>query len=74
MLMHTLDEAAKIARLVRRSLDREIARGTGPTIVHISPRRRGILDDDLKAWLMSRRRPAPGMEKASEEIAEPEAK
>ena len=54
------EEAAKRAGLVRRSLERLIARGEGPAIVHISDRRRGILESDLEKWLLSRRRPAPG--------------
>ena len=54
------NEAARRAGLVRRSLERLIARGEGPAIVHISERRRGILEQDLDRWLLARRRPAPG--------------
>jgi predicted DNA-binding transcriptional regulator AlpA len=56
----SLDESAKRANIVRRSLERLIANGEGPAVVHISKRRRGILETDLEQWLLSRRRPAPG--------------
>jgi predicted DNA-binding transcriptional regulator AlpA len=60
--MHVLsyDEAARRAGIVRRSLERLIAEGEGPAVIHISQRRRGILEADLEAWLLSRRRAAPG--------------
>jgi excisionase family DNA binding protein len=60
--MHVLsyDEAARRTGIVRRSLERLIAGGEGPAVVHISRRRRGILETDLEAWLLSRRRAAPG--------------
>ena len=54
------DEAAGRAGIVRRTLERAISEGTGPAVVHISERRRGILESDFEAWLLSRRRPAPG--------------
>lgn len=45
--MHVLfyDEAARRAGIVRRSLERLIAEGEGPAVIHISQRRRyeGIL-------------------------------
>jgi predicted DNA-binding transcriptional regulator AlpA len=68
--MHIISyqEAAERAGIVRRSLERLISRGEGPAVVHISQRRRGILDCDLDKWLLSRRRPAPG------EAAEPSPK
>ena len=53
-------EAAARARVVRRTLERLISVGEGPAIVEVSTRRRGILDCDLDAWLLKRRRPAPG--------------
>jgi predicted DNA-binding transcriptional regulator AlpA len=53
-------QAADRANLSRRQLEREISLGRGPAIINISPRRRGILESDLEAWLLSRRRPAPG--------------
>ncbi len=56
----TYNEAAKRAGIVRRSLERLIARGEGPAVVHVTSRRRGILDVDLERWLLSRRRAEPG--------------
>jgi predicted DNA-binding transcriptional regulator AlpA len=53
-------EAAKRAGIARRSLERLIANGEGPSVVHISTRRRGILEADYEKWLLSRRRAAPG--------------
>jgi hypothetical protein len=53
-------QAADRACLSKRQLEREISLGRGPSIVDLSPRRRGILESDLEAWLLSRRRPAPG--------------
>ena len=52
-------EAAKRAGIARRSLERLVAKGEGPSIVHVSARRRGILEADLENWLLSRRHPAP---------------
>jgi hypothetical protein len=54
------DEAAGRAGFVRRSLERPIARGEGPAVVHVSERRRGILEHDLEAWLLARRHAPPG--------------
>ena len=54
------DEAAGRAGFVRRTLERLISVGEGPAVIELSTRRRGILEDDLTTWLMSRRRPAPG--------------
>jgi predicted DNA-binding transcriptional regulator AlpA len=54
------DEAAGRAGFVRRTLERLIAVGDGPAVIELSARRRGILESDLEAWLLGRRRPAPG--------------
>jgi hypothetical protein len=54
------EEAAGRMGVVRRSLERLIARGEGPSVIHLSPRRRGILESDFEKWLISRRRAAPG--------------
>lgn len=53
-------EAAERAGIVRRTLERMISLGEGPATVEVSKRRRGVLDVDLDAWLLTRRRPAPG--------------
>ncbi len=60
----TYKEAAARASIVRRTLERLIETGQGPATIELSARRRGILDSDLEAWLLGRRRPAPG-EKAA---------
>ncbi len=56
----TYNEAAQRAGVTRRTIERLIAVGEGPAVVHLTGRRRGILEDDLKSWLLARRRPAPG--------------
>jgi predicted DNA-binding transcriptional regulator AlpA len=60
MKVLTYNQAAERAGCVRRTLERLISLGEGPAIVEISKRRRGILDSDLDAWILKRRRPAPG--------------
>jgi predicted DNA-binding transcriptional regulator AlpA len=60
MQILSLDQAAYRAGIVRRTLERMLAEGTGPAKVQISKRRVGILESDLEHWLNSRRRPAPG--------------
>lgn len=42
-----------------RNLQRQIARGEGPPVIQLSPRRVGIDEDDDAAWLASRRKPRP---------------
>jgi hypothetical protein len=69
MQVLTFDEAAKRASLTRRSMERHFAQGTGPAIVELGKRRRGILDCDLEKWLMSRRVPPPGETPSREEGA-----
>ncbi|MBF0562650.1 MAG: AlpA family phage regulatory protein [Alphaproteobacteria bacterium] len=58
--VYSLDEVAAETGLVRRTIDRLLAAGEGPSIIQLSARRIGVLDTDLTAWLQSRRRPAPG--------------
>jgi hypothetical protein len=61
MQVITYQEAAeRAAGIVRRSLERLIAKGEGPAVVHVSIRRRGILEHDLEAWLLARRHAPPG--------------
>lgn len=60
MQVLSFNEAAARAGIVRRTLERLISLGEGPATVELSARRRGILDRDLDAWLLKRRRPAPG--------------
>lgn len=54
------EEAAGRMGVVRRSLERLIARGEGPSVIRLRPRRRGILESDVERWLLSRRRAVPG--------------
>ena len=42
-----------------RNLQRMIARGEGPPVIQLSPRRVGIDEADDDAWLASRRKPRP---------------
>jgi predicted DNA-binding transcriptional regulator AlpA len=56
----TYAECCQRAAIVRRTFERLLACGEGPTVLHLSPRRRGVLESDLEAWLRSRRRVAPG--------------
>ena len=58
MQVLSLDQAAFKAGIVRRTLERMLAEGTGPAKVQVSKRRVGILEADLERWLNSRRRPA----------------
>jgi hypothetical protein len=60
MQVLSYNEAAAQAGIVRRTLERLISVGAGPATIELSKRRRGVLDRDLEAWLLSRRRPAPG--------------
>ncbi len=60
MRVLSLNEAAEIAGVVRRTLERLISVGEGPATAQISPRRVGVIDDDMSRWIVSRRKPAPG--------------
>jgi predicted DNA-binding transcriptional regulator AlpA len=61
----SLDQAAMRAGIVRRTLERQLAVGEGPTTIQLSKRRVGIAETDLEAWLNSHRRPAPGTVKSA---------
>jgi predicted DNA-binding transcriptional regulator AlpA len=61
MRVISLNEAASRAGFCRRSLDRLIAKGEGPSLIQISDRRKGVFESDLEAWLLSRRKPSPSM-------------
>ena len=54
------NECAQQSGIVRRTFERPIASGEGPPIVEISLRRRGVIEADFEAWLLKRRRSAPG--------------
>jgi hypothetical protein len=68
MRVITLQEAADRASFTLRTLQREFALGRGPATIVLSTRRRGILESDFEAWLLSRRRAAPG-ESAAAKVA-----
>jgi hypothetical protein len=57
MQVLSYNEAARRV-VVRRTLERLISVGEGPSVIEISSRRRGILERDLEDWLLKRRRPA----------------
>jgi predicted DNA-binding transcriptional regulator AlpA len=64
MQILSFPEAASRSGLVRRTLERLVARGDGPTVVQLTGRRVGILEADLEAWINSRRRLPPIAEEA----------
>lgn len=49
----TYAEYCQRAGIVRRTFERLLACGEGPTVLHLSPRRRGVLEADFEAWLRS---------------------
>ena len=55
MKINTLDEIAERGRISRKTLDRDIKRGRGPTTVRLSERRVGVTEDDFAEWIRSRR-------------------
>jgi predicted DNA-binding transcriptional regulator AlpA len=59
MKINTLDEIAERGRISRKTLDREFARGKGPALVRLSPRRVGVTEDDFQEWIRSRRQIQP---------------
>jgi excisionase family DNA binding protein len=54
----SLTEVANRLGICRRTVNRMIEAGTGPTIVHVSERRRFVTEDDYQEFCMSLRRPA----------------
>ena len=50
----TFTEVAKSVGVSLSTLRREIARGTGPEVVSLSPRRKGVRDDHYRRWLDTR--------------------
>jgi hypothetical protein len=59
-VVETLKEVADAGSQSLRNLQRIIARGQGPPIVHLSPRRRGVIRRDRKNYYRSLRRFPPG--------------
>lgn len=64
MRVLTLFEVAERLGCSRRTVERAIERGEGPTLTQISDRRIGVAEPDYLAWIESRRRPAPGSQAA----------
>jgi predicted DNA-binding transcriptional regulator AlpA len=50
----TLAEVAEAAGISLSTLRREIARGTGPEVVSLSPRRKGVRSESYRRWLDGR--------------------
>jgi hypothetical protein len=65
LTVYSYNQAAAITGLARRTLERLIALGEGPAVIELSPRRRGILENDLIGWLHERRRVAPARREPS---------
>ena len=61
----SLTEIAALEGCSRRTVERAISLGIGPSLVQISKRRVGVREDDYEAWVNRRRRPAPGDTKAA---------
>jgi len=69
----TYAECCQRAAIVRRTFERLLACGEGPTVLHLSPRRRGVLESDFEAWLRSRRRAPPGEAALSKTERDPQS-
>jgi predicted DNA-binding transcriptional regulator AlpA len=54
-----LDVAAQRIGCTRRTIEREIDADRGPAVVQITERKIGVLEEDLAAWIRSRRRVTP---------------
>jgi predicted DNA-binding transcriptional regulator AlpA len=61
LVVLSLDEVAALSGVARRTIERGIAAGEGPTTVDLSPRRRGVTEPDYRIWIKVRRRPTPGL-------------
>ena len=70
MHIRLIREAAQKLGVSIRTLQRWISVGEGPAVVELGSRRKGILDDDLEGWVLSRRRAPPG-EAALSKISAP---
>jgi predicted DNA-binding transcriptional regulator AlpA len=60
MRILSLTEVAALEGCSRRTVERAIGVGLGPSLVQISQRRVGVREEDYEAWVVRRRRPAPG--------------
>jgi hypothetical protein len=56
LVVYTYKEAAAIIGVSLRAVERMVADGTGPQVIKLTKRRRGITDIALRAWLRDRPR------------------
>ncbi len=56
-----LNQAADRSGVTRRTLERLISLGEGPTLVRVSVGRVGVLESDLNDWIIAHRHPSPCM-------------
>ena len=61
MIVITKKEAAKRLGVCEMTLSRLISEGEGPATIRLARRRVGILESDLAAWIVARRKPSPSM-------------
>jgi len=54
-------EGAKRLGVCKRTLERLIELGEGPTTIQLTARRKGILESDFNEWMAARRKPSPFM-------------
>jgi hypothetical protein len=61
MRVMNYEECAGAMSITRRSFERLLAAGKGPKVILLSPRRRGVLEEDFESWLrgLHRRTGAP---------------
>ena len=59
-------EAARRNNFSVRHFERLIAKGEGPPLVRLGPRRVGIIEEDNVAWVRSRRSVPPGFKEGDE--------
>lgn len=62
----TKKEAARRGAMSVRHLERLLSVGEGPPVIRLGIRKVGIADNDLDAWLASRRLVPPGHKEASD--------
>ena len=60
MRILSLTEVAARLGCSRRTVERAISIGEGPTLTRISVGRIGVAEPDYEAWVASRRMPQPG--------------
>jgi predicted DNA-binding transcriptional regulator AlpA len=56
LIIYTYKEVALLLGISLRAVERMVADGTGPEVIKLTARRRGITDIALRAWLRDRPR------------------